>query len=167
MRKVLQDLQEQAQSARVMLGADGRVFTKLYKSGNKLRWLQEYDALRERGVGMKAAMRAAYEVVRKAMKEAASKKGARRGVRSMFEGQRRKQEAQARERALEDGVPGDEENGGPQGSRQGQRPRGGRGAHRSLQEEWDTEEDSGGDGEVQGDEGATTQRQRILGLWSF
>ena len=49
-RKALQDLQEQAKSARVMLGADDRVFTKLYKSGNKLKWLQEYDALRERGV---------------------------------------------------------------------------------------------------------------------
>ena len=46
-RKALQDLQEQTKSARVMLGADGRVFTKLYKSGNKLKWLQEYDALRE------------------------------------------------------------------------------------------------------------------------
>ena len=39
-RKALQDLQEQAKSARVMLGADDRVFTKLYRSGNKLRWLQ-------------------------------------------------------------------------------------------------------------------------------
>ena len=160
-RKALQDLQEQAKGARVMLGADDRVITKLYKSGNTLRWLQEYDALRERGVGMKMAMRAAYEVVRKAVKEAAREKGARMGVRSMFERQRRRQEAQAREWALEDGVPGEEEDGAPQGSRQGQRLRGGSGAHRSLQEEWDTEEDSGYDGEVQGDEGTSTQRQRI------
>ena len=97
------------------------VLTKQYKSGNKLRWLQEYDELRERGVGMRTAMRAAYEVVQRAVKEAAREKGARRGVRSMFERENRQQEAQAWERALEDEVPCDEANGGPQDSRQGQR----------------------------------------------
>ena len=34
-RKALQDLQEQAMSAKVMLGADDRVFTKQYKSGKE------------------------------------------------------------------------------------------------------------------------------------
>ena len=59
-------------------------------------------------------------------------KGVRMGVRSMFERQRRQQEAQAREQALEAGVPGADEEDAPQGSRQGQRPRGGSGAYRSL-----------------------------------
>ena len=54
------DLQEQAKGSRVMLGAEDRVFTKQYKSGNKLKWLQEYDELRARGLGMRTAMRGAY-----------------------------------------------------------------------------------------------------------
>ena len=145
-RKALQDLLEQAKSARVMIGADDRVFTKQYKSGNKLRWLQEYDGLRARGLGMRTAMKGAYEVVRKAVKEAERERGDRkakeRGVKALFERQRRLQEAQARQQALARGVASDEANGSHQNGVQAQRSRGHRGVQRSLQEEWDIEEDS-------------------------
>ena len=46
-RMALQGLQERAKSAKIMMGAEDRVFTKQYKSGNKLRWLNEYDTQRE------------------------------------------------------------------------------------------------------------------------
>ena len=130
-RKALQDLQEQAKGSRVMLGAEDRVFTKQYKSGNKLKWLQEYDELRARGLGMRTAMRGAYEVVRKAVRVAAREKGDRRGVRGMFERQRRRLQAEQARQAT--------------------------GAQRSLQEEWDMEEDGGGEGEVRSDEEGSTQ----------
>ena len=130
-RKALQDLQEQAKGSRVMLGAEDRVFTKQYKSGNKLKWLQEYDELRARGLGMRTAMRGAYEVVRKAVRAAAREKGDRRGVRGMFERQRRRLQAEQARQAT--------------------------GAQRSLQEEWDMEEDGGGEEVVRSDEEGSTQ----------
>ena len=106
---------------------------------------------------MKTAMKAAYEVVRNQVKDAAREKGVMKGVRIMFDRQRRQQEAQAREQALGAGVPGDDEEGGSQGSSQGHRLRGCSGAHRSLQEECATDEENRGDGEVLGDEGASTR----------
>jgi len=154
-RKALQDLQEQAKGSRVMLGAEDRVFTKQYKSGNKLKWLQEYDELRARGLGMRTAMRGAYEVVRKAVKAAAREKGDRRGVRGMFERQRRLQLVQAREPTLAEVVHSDEAEGSPPTAGQ-VRQRGGRGGQRSLQEEWDTEEDGGGEDVVRSDEARQT-----------
>ena len=165
----LQDLQERARSAKIMMGADDRVFTKQYKSGNKLRWLKEYDAQREQGVGTKTAMRASYEVVRKQVKDAARERGARRGVKSMFERQRRQQEAQALGQAVEAGVPGDDEEGGSQGSSQGRRLGSHSGVHRSLQEVCDMEEETHGDREVPDDMGAGTPmgKQTCLHLGSI
>ena len=132
-------------------------FTKQYKSGNKLKWLQEYDELRSRGLEMRTAMKGAYEVVWKAVKAAAREKRDRRGVRGMFERQQRLQVVQAAQQALVEVVQGDEADGRPQNGGQERQPRGGRGAQRSLQEEWDTEEDGRGEDVVRSDEGGCTQ----------
>ena len=125
---------------------------------------------------MMTAMRTAYDAVRNQVKEATKEKGARRGMKSLFEKRRRQQEAQARRRverreeqegldevgelaAVEAEVPDDEAEGGSQSSRQ-EGPRVGHRSKvkRSLQEEWELEEESQGRAmEVQGDMEAGAQ----------
>ena len=110
---------------------------------------------------MRKAMKAVYDAVRKA-NEAANERGTRRGVKGLFEKQKHQQEAQARRQAerreeqagsdevgevatVEAGVPGDMAGGGsPSISQEG--PRAGHRSEvkRSLQEEWESEEEPQG-----------------------